>query len=141
MLNLVRTLGLIVFIFLLGFLLPDSALATGDFSNTCREINLVNQTTVRAICKRRDQSEQYTTTDLNRYIANADGQLSWDLNGGKFILTCQQPNLLGEIQRLGAYCKKRNGATQITFINLNEHIANIDGFLKYQDGGGIHDEL
>ncbi|MEH2216503.1 MAG: CVNH domain-containing protein [Nostoc sp.] len=49
----------------------------------------------------------------------------------KFALTCNNIGLAGA-SRLRAECKTADGDTLGTYINLDEHVANIDGTLKFE---------
>ncbi|MBD2411672.1 hypothetical protein H6H01_13140 [Nostoc calcicola FACHB-3891] len=56
--------------------------------------------------------------------------LSWD--GDKFALTCGNIGLAGT-NKLPAECERADKETYLaTYINLDEHIANIDGKLKFE---------
>nr|1N02_A Chain A, Cyanovirin-N [Nostoc ellipsosporum] len=50
---------------------------------------------------------------------------------GKFIETCRNTQLAGSSE-LAAECKTRAQQFVSTKINLDDHIANIDGTLKWQ---------
>ncbi len=107
-----------------------NAWATGEFSQTCENIS-VEGSILTADCEKADGYTLSTTTiDLNPYIANLDGTLSWD--GDKFALTCDNIGLAGR-NRLRAECERADGVTYLgTYINLDEHVANIDGQLKFE---------
>ncbi|MDZ8235626.1 MAG: CVNH domain-containing protein [Nostoc sp. ChiQUE01a] len=106
-----------------------NAWATGQFSQTCQNIS-VEGSTLTADCQNADGYTVSTTTiDLNPYISNLDGTLSWD--GDKFALTCDNIGLAGR-NRLRAECERADGETLGTYINLDEHLANIDGQLKFE---------
>jgi hypothetical protein len=107
-----------------------NAWATGEFSQTCNNISLEGST-LTASCEKADgYTLSATSIDLNPYIANLDGTLSWD--GDKFALTCDNIGLAGK-NRLRAECERADGETYLgSYINLDEHIANIDGQLKFE---------
>ncbi|MDZ8187766.1 MAG: CVNH domain-containing protein [Nostoc sp. ChiSLP02] len=107
-----------------------NAWATGEFSQTCNDIS-VEGSTLTASCEKADgYTISASSIDLNPYIANLDGTLSWD--GNKFALTCDNIGLAGT-NRLRAECERADQETYLgTYINLDEHIANIDGQLKFE---------
>lgn len=107
-----------------------NAWATGEFSQTCVDIN-VDGSTLTATCEKADGYTLSTSSiDLNSYIANLDGTLSWD--GDQFALTCDNTGLAGG-SRLRAECEKADGVTHLgSYIDLDDHIANIDGQLQYE---------
>ncbi|QMS88016.1 cyanovirin [Nostoc edaphicum CCNP1411] len=117
-------------IFLSFNLVIGNAWATGQFSQTCQDIS-IDGSTLTATCEQADGYTLSTTSiDLNPYIANLDGALDWD--GDKFALTCDNIGLAGA-SRLRAECERADGQTYLgTYIDLNEHIANIDGTLKFE---------
>ncbi len=117
-------------IFLSFNLVTANAWATGQFSQTCKDIS-IDGSTLTATCEKADGYTPSTTSiDLNPYIANLDGTLDWD--GDKFALTCDNIGLAGA-SRLRAECERADGQTSLgTYIDLNEHITNIDGTLKFE---------
>ncbi|MEH2269627.1 MAG: CVNH domain-containing protein [Nostoc sp.] len=117
-------------IFLSFNLVTANAWATGQFSQTCKNIS-VDGSTLTATCEEADGYTLSTTSiDLNPYIGNIDGTLDWD--GEKFALTCENIGLAGA-NRLRAECEKADRQSSLgTYIDLNEHITNIDGNLKFE---------
>jgi CVNH domain len=117
-------------IFLSLNLVIGNAWATGQFSQTCKDIS-INGSTLTATCEQADGYTLSTTSiDLNSYIANLDGTLDWD--GDKFALTCDNIGLAGA-SRLRAECERADRQSSLgTYIDLNDHIANIDGTLKFE---------
>ncbi|MDZ8227940.1 CVNH domain-containing protein [Nostoc sp. ChiVER01] len=129
-----KIMSLVVQIISFGvFLIPvKEALADGNFSNSCTNISLEardysNTAILRADCKRRNQSVNKASINLNDYIINNDGRLAWQNRGG-FQQSCK--NSVG-VTTIYSFCKKRDGNLNLGFLNLNERIANIDGELKY----------
>jgi len=125
-----------LFAFLVSFnLVVDQAMATGQFTKTCEEIN-ISGSTLSATCQKADG---YTLNDsslnLDQYIGNLDGTLSW---GDKdFSKTCENialAQLLFNKQLVvTAQCEKKDGISyEQSDIELDAHIANIDGTLKYE---------
>lgn len=122
-------------VFLSFNLVVDQAKATGQFSQTCYDIN-ISGSTLSATCEKADgYTPKDTSIDLDQYIGNLDGTLSW--GDEKFSLTCENiglAQLLSSRQLvLSAKCEKRDGITyDQSDIELDDHIANIDGTLKYE---------
>jgi hypothetical protein len=116
-------------IFLTFNLLIGNAWATGDFSQTCENINITGST-LTADCERANGGYQDTSIDLDRYIGNIDGTLEW--GDRRFSLTCNEVGLAGN-NRLRAECERRDQRSYLgSYINLDDHIANIDGRLKFE---------
>lgn len=115
-------------LFLAFNLLVGNAWATGDFSQTCRNINLEGSL-LTAECEQVDGYTYVPTAiDLNDYIGNINGTLEW--GDHLFSLTCYGTTVEGN--RLTGECEKRDRYTlDNTSINLDEHIANIDGELTF----------
>lgn len=118
----------------------DGAMATGQFSQTCEDIGLGQSLSTRAYllnaqCEKIDGSFQATSIDLDESIGNLNGTLSW--GDANFSKTCKDIGLgqdfLTREYTLNAQCEKVDGITyEQTDINLDEHIANIDGVLEYE---------
>lgn len=111
------------------------ALASGDFSRTCQNIKLytnryMGRVYLNGDCRMRDGNiDHFAAIDLGDYITNNDGKILWSRDGN-FQDSCTPPKLFNS-HILGTTCRKRNGQYVYGEINLNEHIANIDGELKY----------
>jgi hypothetical protein len=137
---------LILIFFTLSFI-SNSALA--DFHpphirslNSCQNISLNFERSLNAICFTRDNQPQFSSLDLNRYIANSNGNLRWeDREGnqhiGNFISSCSNPFLIGTL--FSAICLTLNNNQVMSGIDLNDRIVSSDGFLTYQRR--THDEL
>ena len=114
-------------------LFVDKAMATGQFSQTCENIEL-NGSNLSADCRKINGSYQGTSIDLDYEIGNLNGVLSW--GDHNFSITCKDMGLGQLFTRqyvLNAKCEKADGFTyEQTEITLDEHIANIDGNLKYE---------
>ncbi|WP_017651877.1 CVNH domain-containing protein [Fortiea contorta] len=117
-------------IFLTFNLLIGNAWAAGGFSQTCSNVS-VNGSALSANCQRANgYTTSKTSIDLNRYVGNIDGTLKW--GDSRFSLTCQQVGLAGK-NRLRAECERSDQRSYLgSYINLDEHIANIDGSLKFE---------
>jgi hypothetical protein len=127
-------------VFLLAFfvsfnLVVDKAMATGQFSLTCEDITL-DGSTLSAMCETRNGDQKETSINLDKYIGNLDGTLSWDDHN--FSQTCSDlglAQLLSSRQLiLAANCERAVGGNTYSpsDIELDAHIANIDGTLKYE---------
>nr|5K79_A Chain A, Cyanovirin-N domain protein [Gloeothece citriformis PCC 7424]5K79_B Chain B, Cyanovirin-N domain protein [Gloeothece citriformis PCC 7424] len=108
---------------------------TGQFSKTCEDITL-DGSTLSAFCQKADgYTLNETSINLDEEIGNLDGTLSW--GDHNFSLTCDSiglaQSLFTRTYVLAAECERRDGYTYIpTEIELDEHIANIDGTLTYE---------
>ncbi|MDC3962887.1 CVNH domain-containing protein [Polyangium jinanense] len=127
---------------LTGLFAAGVADARGAFEDSCDSIRIFNHTNLSANCKMRNGNVHFGAhIDLNQYLANDDGRLVWR-RGGNFGATCSNITVIHpQIGRMGATCRQRNGMTVFAFIQLGEHIANIDGNLTIVEFGPQHDEL
>ncbi|KAH8897650.1 hypothetical protein GQ53DRAFT_817933 [Thozetella sp. PMI_491] len=103
------------------------SLASGGFFGYCPEDNLYYQT-LTSKC-----DGMWTSFDLDRVIANSNGNLVWRINGG-FYGSCGSSiggtcNLQSSV--LGCDCSDGNGHWHWTTINLNDHIAYGSGGIYY----------
>jgi len=112
----------------LGFFsAPASAL--GGFSQTCYDAS-ISGSTLTASCEKADGYTMNTSSiNLNSTIENIDGSLKWQPDN--FIETCRNTKLVGG-DIMDAECKTRSQRWNSTSINLDDHIANINGVLKYE---------
>lgn len=108
-------------------LVVNGALALGQFSKTCRNID-VNGSELSASCEKANGGFDNTSINLNPFIENVDGELEWQPKN--FIETCRDTSVSGSLLR--AECKTRNQNFVFTTINLDDHIANIDGNLRHE---------
>jgi hypothetical protein len=114
-------------------LLTGSALAQGDFTQTCRRIDLRRGSFLDAVCQSVSGRPSRTGIDLNEYITNDNGNLRWQRNGN-FILSsrnCEVSRFRGDTI-LRCDTQRRNGSWASSSLNLDERIANINGTLRYQ---------
>ncbi len=115
--------------FVLSFgLFANNALATGDFSLSCFDSS-VDGSTLVSQCRRINGSIQPTSINLNPFIENVNGDLLWQPDN--FIATCFDTELEGGFLLTGK-CKRRDQSINYTEIDLDEHIANIDGTLTFE---------
>lgn len=113
----------------LSFGLTNTAWALGSFSLTCNN-TVIKGSVLTSSCERAQGGVYQTSSiDLNPIIENVDGSLTWQPSN--FIETCRNTQLAGSNQ-LKAECKTRAQQFVSTTINLDDHIANIDGQLKYE---------
>ncbi len=99
-----------------------------SFSLTSKNIEISAEGVLSAECKNVTGQYLYSTLDLNPYIGNIDGNFQW--GSDKFALTSSNLSVSGSI--LSGKLKKNNGNTNDSTINLDDHIKNDEGHLKYQ---------
>jgi len=107
------------------------AKATGGFSQTCTSTKVDSNGRLTSVCKKADgKTGNRTSISLNQHIGNIDGVLKW---GDKaFAKTCKSISFSGPAT-LQATCKNKQGKYAApSSLNLDEHIANINGVLKYE---------
>jgi len=104
------------------------------FRKSCEDIKLdVRSYGIRleANCKKKgfSNASSYTEFDLEQFISNENGSLSWNQDGGYHHVTdtCKDISLVGS--KIKALCEKDDGSTQETTLDLNNYIGNIDGNL------------
>lgn len=131
----VATVFLFALVVSLNFVV-DQAMATGEFSLSCDKDNIeINGSILSTSCQKSNGGSQQTSIDLDQYIGNLDGTLSW---GDKdFSKTCKNiapAQLLSTKQLiLVAECETAAGNTYYpSEIELDAHITNSDGTLKYE---------
>lgn len=121
--------------------LGGEALALGQFSATCEDVSISSSTdltslgepTLSAECQKKDGSYVQTSIKLNPYLGNdGNGIVTWGRNNAG--LGCYDFAVSNE-SLLSATCfnfLNKNSEDVATSINLDEHIVNIDGQLKYE---------
>ena len=102
--------------------------AQGNFSQSCFNSE-ISGSTLYSTCRRINGSLNNTSINLNSVIENINGSLKWQPKN--FIETCRYTDLT-KSSIMTAQCKTRSQRYVNTSINLDDHIANIDGVLKYQ---------
>jgi len=114
-------------------LLLNSAWARGEFTKSCWDIDLLG-TSLFADCRERDGGVANAGISLNNRIANDDGQLHWRNNGG-YGGSTQNCEVEQDSGKTFLHCdtRKSDGTWTSSSLNLDDHIANIDGSLRYQD--------
>ncbi|MBD2593623.1 cyanovirin [Nostoc spongiaeforme FACHB-130] len=107
----------------------NSALALGQFSLTCRNTG-IQGSVLTSTCERASGGVYKTSSiDLNPVVENVDGSLKWQPSN--FFETCRNTQLVSS-NELSAECKTRAQQWVPTRINLDAHVANIDGTLRYE---------
>ncbi|MEB3357256.1 MAG: CVNH domain-containing protein [Synechococcales bacterium] len=95
---------------------------------TCDDIH-VGGSFLSAMCEKADgYTMKETEIDLDDYIGNLDGELSW--GDHLFSLTCY--DIYTDTDILSANCLDREGYIVPTELDLDDHIANIDGNLRFE---------
>jgi len=105
----------------------SGVLALGNFSQSCKDIE-IHGSELLASCRKVDGKFNPTSINLNPFIANVDGKLKWQPKN--FLESCFFPELFDN-HTLKAKCKTRVQDFVYTTINLDNHIANIDGNLRF----------
>ncbi|MDZ8105365.1 MAG: CVNH domain-containing protein [Nostoc sp. DedQUE12a] len=121
-------------------LVTGKAWAAGQFTSTCEALKVINdfgQVSLSATCEKKDGSYVDTSIQLNSYIGNnGSGLLSWDrqnLGTGCYDLAVSNDGLLnGKCFDLSKGKAQTEETDVATSIDLDDHIANIDGQLKYE---------
>ncbi|WP_414580984.1 CVNH domain-containing protein [Scytonema sp. PCC 10023] len=131
----VATVFLFALVVSLNFVV-DKAMATGEFSLSCDKDKIeINGSILSTSCTKSNGDSQQTSIDLDQYIGNLDGKLSWsDKNFSKSCKNIAPAQLLSTRQLvLVAECKTASGDTYYpSEIELDSHIVNIDGTLSYE---------
>ena len=133
MLRFIKCIGVRALVGGLTFLPQKVALATGDFTLTCRNIT-INGASLEAFCKTINGQEVQTGINLNNYIVNINGQLGW-ARQGNFIASSRDCVIRGNERVSILDCKTVtiNGFETNSSLNLDERIVNINGSLIYSD--------
>ncbi|MEB3282925.1 MAG: CVNH domain-containing protein [Lyngbya sp.] len=119
----------LLFVFALSFGLFTNSAFAGKFSLTCYNTS-ISGSTLYSSCERADgYTINETSINLNSIIENVDGSLMWQPSN--FFETCRGLSLDGG-SIMTAECKTRDQRWNSTKINLDDHIANIDGTLRYE---------
>jgi hypothetical protein len=138
-----KTLGLMTMVGVSASLaMPmGRAQARGDFSLSCKNLNVrsadfSNTAVLTADCTNRQGHSVGASIDLNNLIADDPmGNMEW-ASHGHFQQSCRASgieNPFNEPQghNLAAFCHRADGSEVLTDIDLNQHIANIFGMLKF----------
>jgi hypothetical protein len=105
------------------------ALALGDFSQSCYSTSISGSTLTSTCYKADGRTPNTSSIDLNSVIENVDGVLKWQ--PANYIETCRYMKIEGASEMAGQ-CKTRDQRWVDTSIDLDDHIANINGTLTYE---------
>ena len=94
------------------------------FTNSSSNIYL-SGTTLYATCQDYDGNEHTSSINLNNYIGNIEGTLTW--GESNFAGSSSNFSLSGAV--LSAECSDSDGNTHHSSINLNNYISNQEGAL------------
>ncbi len=83
---------------------------------------------LHAFCQNIKGEWKPSDLNINDGIANIDGKLKIQ-KGGNFMASSKDISLQGSI--LHAYCLNQKGQWVESTLNLDEHISNIDGVLRF----------
>ncbi|WP_375470271.1 CVNH domain-containing protein [uncultured Nostoc sp.] len=111
----------------------DIALGTGEFTKSCTNITLTQGRILEADCKTRNGRTAQTGINLNNYIVNQDGRLGWSRNGN-YSASSRNCDVDFQGGRTFLMCdtRKRDNSFTGASLNLDKHIANINGTLTYE---------
>ncbi|WP_287310364.1 CVNH domain-containing protein [Moorena sp. SIO1G6] len=126
--GLLKTIACFLFTVAISFGVFANNAFAGNFSQTCYDSS-VSGSILSSICQRMNGSWQPTAINLDEYIENIDGGLTWQY--GNFSQTCYGTGL-STPSVMASECLTRDQRLVPTSINLDQHIANIDGTLKYE---------
>lgn len=138
-----KIISVLAVVFLAMFFVQPNVALAGNFSQTCDSAILYKDHpgVVYAHCQRWDGSwNEQAGIQLNDWITNSNGWMSWH-PGGNFLSTCEwntddwnvtslNPNNRDAIS-LRTFCQDSQGGRRYSDLNLNEHIDNENGNLKY----------
>lgn len=95
------------------------------FGNSSSNIYL-SGTTLYATCKDSQGNDHQSSMNLNNYIGNIEGALTWGQSN--FAASSSNISLSGTV--LSATCQDSNGGSHHSSINLNQYIMNNEGQLQ-----------
>ena len=123
-----------------SFLGQNVALAGGGFSASCPARAgywvLTSKFLLEAFCYDEGHNLRGTEVSLGDHIANDDGRLVWQRNGGfQGSIVNSNCSLLSEgVTVLNCEVYRRNGTIAVSSITLDDEIANYNGNLTVIDG-------
>ena len=96
-------------------------------------MDLHRRSVLEATCKSISGRPSQTGIQLNKYIANNNGNLRWRRNGN-FIASSRHCELdfVSGVTVLHCDTQRRDGSWTSSSLTLDEHIANINGALRYE---------
>ncbi|KAH0613785.1 uncharacterized protein H6S33_005671 [Morchella sextelata] len=102
----------------------------GGFSESCKNIELVNGHILRAECRNDQGHHQTSELDLNTCIGNLNGYLAWDTPN--FSQTSQNIRLVENGTKIEATLLQISGHHSAPQgIYLNQRIVNRNGCLRF----------
>ena len=101
-----------------------------SFSSSCHTISLQPPAHLHALCRRPTGEFVPSSIDLNRYLANRNGEFYWRHVGRGFVSTAQDIRLDGAV--LCASLLDDRDQPVSAHLNLNFCIANVEGRLVFQ---------
>ncbi|MBD1935583.1 CVNH domain-containing protein [Funiculus sociatus] len=120
-------------VLLLTFLPSNIVLARGEFTKTCSNITLEEGHFLEANCETNNGGRAQTGRSINNLIANRNGKLVWSRNGN-YIATSQNCDVDFQSNRTFLECdtRKSDGSWTSSTLELDRHIANINGNLRVE---------
>ena len=100
---------------------------SGGFYGLCANSIINSHYLISDCLDNKNQVNYSVSIDLDPYINNSSGELQWEPKN--YYETCTNYGLDGAI--LNAQCSTPNGGLNQTAINLNDHIASVNGELVY----------
>lgn len=82
-----------------------------------------------AVCTTVDQRERDTEINLDRFIGNIDGELTW----GEHDFSRSSRNIHVNGNKLIAVCRTMSGRERKSVLNLDHAMSNINGKLRYDN--------
>ena len=95
------------------------------FGNSSSNIYL-SEGVLHATCKDSNGNDHHSTLNLNDYIGNIEGTLTWGCDN--FTASSSGISLNGTV--LSATCQDSNGGSHHSSLNLNQYICNNEGTLE-----------
>jgi hypothetical protein len=97
-----------------------------SFSHSSNNISVDSSGYLTASCRRIDGSWNDSSINLNNYIGNIDGHLTW--GESNFAQTSQNISVSGGT--LYASCQRMDGSWNDSSLNLDNYVTNNDGNLQ-----------
>ncbi|EFJ07845.1 hypothetical protein SELMODRAFT_429424 [Selaginella moellendorffii] len=110
----------------------------GFFSRTCQNYRISKLGYFWATCYKEDRAyTKHWFIVLNEYVENVNGELK--PGGSEFSRTCSQLRIIrfhtesSDLNRvgIGGYCKDFHGTPTWSQLDVDSHVKNVDGYLKW----------
>ncbi|EFJ07267.1 hypothetical protein SELMODRAFT_429951 [Selaginella moellendorffii] len=110
----------------------------GFFSRTCQNYRISKLGYFWATCYKEDRAyTKHWFIVLNEYVENVNGELK--PGGSEFSRTCSQLRIIrfhtesSDLNRvgIGGYCKDFHGTPTWSQFDVDSHVKNVDGYLKW----------